>query len=127
MPDAAALLRFRRGSASTPKRCLRSLLDFILPAIEQRRSNPVPPVRLGNAPALDPFLDDLSLLLCTPLHLLLLAHPASFELGGPESYLNFLSSLSGEHYTGALRMARERSNCEFAINLPVVIAHQGQL
>jgi hypothetical protein len=47
------LLSFRRGSASPPKRCLRSLFRLILPAIEQIRSDPVTPTRLRDVPALD--------------------------------------------------------------------------
>jgi len=45
-----------------PKRCLRSLFRFILPAIEQIRSDPVTPTRLRDVPALNAFLHDLPLL-----------------------------------------------------------------
>jgi len=39
------------------------LLGFILPAVVQIRRDPVPPARLRDVPALDPFLHDLPLLL----------------------------------------------------------------
>ncbi len=65
LPDAMVLLGFRRGSASPPKRCLRSLFCFILPAIEQIRSDPVTPTRLRDVPALDAFLHDLPLLVAS--------------------------------------------------------------
>jgi len=55
-------LGFPGGSASPPKCCLGSLFHFILPAIEQVRSDPVTPTRLLNVTALDPFQHDLPLL-----------------------------------------------------------------
>src|SRR5260370_12231685 len=71
------LLSFRRGSASPPKRCLRSLLCFILPAIEQIRSDPMTPTRLRDVPALDPFLHDLPLLFRGSIYAWFPAHVAS--------------------------------------------------
>ena len=62
LPDAAILLGFGRGRASPPKRGRGSLFRFILPAVEQIRSNAVTPARLRDVPALDAFLDDLPLL-----------------------------------------------------------------
>src|SRR5258708_38874938 len=77
------LLGFRRGSASPPKRCLRSLLRFILPAIEKSRSNPVTPTRLRDVPALDAFLHDLPLLFRGSIYAWFPAHVASC-FGGPD-------------------------------------------
>src|SRR5450755_3741506 len=71
------LLGFRRGSAFTPKRCLGSLLCFILPAIEQIRSNAVTPTRLRDVPAFDTFLDDLPLLFRGSIYAWFPAHAAS--------------------------------------------------
>src|ERR1700676_5540242 len=71
------LLGFRRGSASPPKRCLRSLLRFVLPAIEQIRSDPVTPTRLRNVPALEAFLHDLPLLFRGSIYAWFPAHVAS--------------------------------------------------
>ena len=39
LPDAMILLGFRRGSAFLPRRCLRSLLRFILPAGRRNTSS----------------------------------------------------------------------------------------
>ena len=72
------LLGFRRGSASPPKRCLRSLFRFILPAIEQIRSDPVTPTRLRDVPALDSFLHDLPLLFRGSIYAWFPAHGASY-------------------------------------------------
>src|SRR5881296_437334 len=60
LPYAMVLLGFGRGSASPPKRCLRSLFRFIFPTIEQIRSDSVTPTRLRDVPALDTFLHDLT-------------------------------------------------------------------
>src|ERR1700683_786004 len=46
------LLGFGRGSASPPKRCLCSLLRFILPTIDQIRSDSLTPARLRDVPTL---------------------------------------------------------------------------
>src|SRR5450432_1961709 len=70
-------LGFRGGSASPPKRCLRSLFRFILPAIEKSRSDPVTPTRLRDVPALDAFLDDLPLLFRGSIYAWFPAHAAS--------------------------------------------------
>ena len=78
------LLGLRRGSASPPKRCLRSLFRFILPAIEQIRSNAIPPARLRDVPALDAFLHDLLLVFRGSIYTWFPAHVASC-LGGPDS------------------------------------------
>jgi hypothetical protein len=43
LADAAIFVAFRRGSASPPKRCLRSVFRFILPAIKQIRGDAIPP------------------------------------------------------------------------------------
>src|SRR6266481_4335344 len=71
------LLGFRRGSASPPKRCLRSLFRLILPAIEQIRSDPVTPTRLRDVPTLDAFLHDLPLLFRGSIYTWFPAHGAS--------------------------------------------------
>ena len=71
------LLGFRRGSASPPKRCLCSLLCFILPPIEQIRSDPLTATRLRNVPALDAFLDHLPLLFRGSIYAWFPAHVAS--------------------------------------------------
>jgi hypothetical protein len=42
--------------ASPLKRCLRSLFRFILPAVEQVRSDPVTPTRLRDVPAVGSLL-----------------------------------------------------------------------
>jgi hypothetical protein len=54
--------RFRPRPRFFPKRGLGSLFRFILPAVEQIRSNAVTPAHLRDVPALDAFLDDLPLL-----------------------------------------------------------------
>src|SRR5450755_207964 len=71
------LLGLRGGSASPPKRCLCSLFRFILPAIEQIRSNAVTPARLRDVSALDAFLDDLPLLFRGSIYAWFPAHAAS--------------------------------------------------
>ena len=55
-------LSFCCGSAFPPKRCLRSLLGFILPAIKQIRSDAMATTRLRDVATLDAFLNDLPLL-----------------------------------------------------------------
>ncbi|MBI3661448.1 MAG: hypothetical protein HY234_00130, partial [Acidobacteria bacterium] len=56
----------------------------------------------------DPFLHDLPLLLRRPLHSRFPAHVAAFEVGGPASYRNYLSSFRGVHYiTEAAETLRE--------------------
>src|SRR5262249_46648666 len=84
LPDAAILLGLRRGSAFTPKRCLRSLFRLILPAIEERLSNAVSPTCLGDISTFQPFLDDLPLLFGSSINLWSPAHLAS-SLGGSDS------------------------------------------
>src|SRR5271156_4291352 len=71
------LFGFRGRSASPPKRCLGSLFCFVLPAIEQIRSNAVAPARLRHIPALDAFLDDLPLLFRGSIYAWFPAHVAS--------------------------------------------------
>src|SRR5260370_2608114 len=94
------LLGFRGGSASPPKRCLCSLLRFILPAIEKIRSDPVTATRLGDIPALDAFLHDLPFLFRGSIYAWFPAHVAScFEaLILPNSGVQF--------YRGALQSCR---------------------
>jgi hypothetical protein len=62
------------------------LFRFILPAIEQIRSDPVTPTRLRNIPALPGT--DLRVVSC----------PCCLLFGGPASYRIRQSSFSGEHY-----------------------------
>src|ERR1700691_6417852 len=90
------LLCFGRGSASPPKRCLRSLLRFILPAIEQVRSDPVTPTRLRDVPTFDSFLYNLPLLFRGSIYAWFPAHVASCweALILSNSGVQF----SGEHY-----------------------------
>src|SRR5437899_10621948 len=77
------LLGFGRGSASPPKRCLRSPFRFIFPTIEQIRSDSVTPTRLRDVPALDTFLHDLPLLFRGSIYAWFPAHvPSCF--GGPD-------------------------------------------
>src|ERR1035438_9732247 len=68
---------FRGGPASPPQRGLGSLFRFILPAIEQIRSDPVTPTRLRDIPALDAFLNDLPFLFCGTIYAWFPAHVAS--------------------------------------------------
>ena len=56
LPDAMVFLGFGRRSASPPKRCLRSLFRFILPAIEQIQRDSMTPARFRNVPARHSFL-----------------------------------------------------------------------
>jgi hypothetical protein len=48
--------RIASSQRFSPKRCLGSLFRFILPVIEQIRSDHVTPTRLRDVPALDAFL-----------------------------------------------------------------------
>jgi hypothetical protein len=50
--DFRPSVRSNRRALGPPKRCIGALLRFILPAIEQIRSNPVTPTRLRDVPAL---------------------------------------------------------------------------
>src|ERR1700691_2650107 len=95
------LFAFGRGSASPPKRCLCSLLGFILPAIEKIRSNPVTPTRLRDVPALDAFLHDLPLLFRGSIYAWFPAHLASC-LGGPDSTQLRCPVLEGSNTKGFL-------------------------
>src|ERR1700739_1527823 len=71
------LLGFRGGSASPPQRSLRFLFSFIPPAIKQIRSEPVPPTRPRDVPALNAFLHDLPLLFRGSIYAWFPAHAAS--------------------------------------------------
>src|SRR5271156_6741253 len=76
-------LGFRGGRASPPKRGLGSLFRFVLPAIEQIRSNPVTSTRLRNIPALNTFLHHLPFLFRGTIYAWFSAHVASC-FGGPD-------------------------------------------
>jgi hypothetical protein len=70
-------LGFRRDSAFPPKLCLCSLFRFILPAIEQIRSDPMTPTRLRDVPALNASLHDPPLLFRGSIYKWFPAHIAS--------------------------------------------------
>src|ERR1700730_11715923 len=76
--------RFPPRQRFSPKRCLRSLFRFILPAIEQIRSDPVTPTSLRHVPALNAFLHDLPLLFRGSIYTWFPVHVASLS-GGPDS------------------------------------------
>src|SRR5271154_6613919 len=99
------LFGFRGRSASPPKRCLGSLFCFVLPAIEQIRSNAVAPARLRHIPALDAFLDDLPLLFRGSIYAWFPAHVASCleALNHTESGSPVLAGSTTLPYPGYLR------------------------
>src|SRR5271155_2190238 len=95
------LLGFRRGSASPPKRCLRSLFRFILPAIEQIWSYRVTPTRLRDVPTLDAFLHDLPLLFRGSIDAWCPAHVAScLEALNHTEFGSLVSAGSTTHFPG---------------------------
>ena len=90
-PSVRSSCRMRRAlslsdaAALPPKRCLRSLFRFIIPATKQIRSDPLTPTRLRDAPALRAFLHDLPLFLFRgSIYSWFSTHVASC-LGGPDA------------------------------------------
>jgi hypothetical protein len=105
---------------------------FILPAIEQIRSDSVTPARLQDIPAFDVFLHDLPFPFRGSIHAWLPTHVASCL--EPLIYLNEVSSLSGGYYfhlfssesltsSSLFSFAKISESTEFSLDTPEAAKH----